>query len=254
MYDLSSGIIVTVLFILILLAKELGNFFGERYKRQGGEDIKTQTTTVLGGVFGLLALLLGFSFSMAVHRFDNRTEALIAESNAIGTALLRSSLLPDSHQKTARMLLQQYVDVRLEMIDVDLTQRDARRDLNQRTEHLQDALWAVASSAVEVDPRPVTTGLFVTALNNMIDAQGRRNAVQQRYVPEVIFVLLFLVFIAAGALMGYAKGLSKNRSRVPTTVFVFLIVLVVFIIIDLDRPMRSTIKVNQEIMLDLKDE
>ncbi|MCJ8167577.1 hypothetical protein MKJ04_22230 [Pontibacter sp. E15-1] len=253
MYDQSSILVVVVLFILILSANEVGSFFGSRYHKKNGEDIKTQPSAILGGVFGLLALLLGFTFSMALQRFDNRTEAQINEANAIGTALLRTTLLPEPYPKEAHKLLQQYVTVRLEMLNIDITKREERKRLIRKTEQLQDLMWATAA-AVELDPRPVTTGLFVTALNQLIDAQGKQNTIQQQHVPEVIFLLLFLVFIAAGALMGYAKGLGKNRSRIPTTIFIFLIVLVVFLIIDLDRPRRSLIRVSQESMLDLKSD
>lgn len=254
MYDESSLLIVSILFILILLSIEVGNLFGKRYHKKTGEDIKSQTNAIMGGVFGLLALLLGFTFSIALNRFDSRTEAQIEEANAIGTALLRTALLPEPYHIEGDQLLQQYVDVRLELINVDLTKVVERRRLLRKTEKIQDAIWATATAAVEIDPRPVTTGMFITALNKMIDAQEKRNTIQEQHVPEPIFLLLFLVFIAAGALMGYAKGLSKNRSRIPTTIFIFLITLVVFIIIDLDRPKRAIIKVSQASMLDLKNE
>ncbi len=254
MYDQSSILVVVILFILILAANEVGNFFGKRYNKKGGEDIKTQPSAILGGVFGLLALLLGFTFSMALNRFDNRMEAQINEANAIGTALLRTALLPEPYDTKAHVALQRYVDVRLEMLNTDLTEVKKRRRLIRKTEQIQNLVWAISTAAVKEDPRPVTTGLFVTSLNQMIDAQGKRNTIQQQHVPEIIFLLLFLVFIVAGALMGYAKGLSRNRSRTPTTIFIFLIVLVVFIIIDLDRPRRSLIKVSQESMLELKND
>ena len=117
---------------------------------------------------------------------------------------------------------------------------------------LQNAIWENAVQAAEVDPRPVTTGYFISSLNETIDAQGERNAILQRHVPEVILFLLFVVFITTGALMGYSSGLGLRRAFVPTVLLTFLIVLVVFIVIDLDRPKRGLIKVKQNSMMELK--
>ncbi|MBT3802037.1 MAG: hypothetical protein HOG05_12865, partial [Bacteroidetes bacterium] len=109
-----------------------------------------------------------------------------------------------------------------------------------------------AIKAAEIDPRPVTTGYFITSLNDVIDARGERNAVLQRHVPEVILFLLFIVFIIGGALMGYTSGLGLKRAYISTVMFTFLIVLVVFIIIDLDRPKRGLIKIKQDSLIELK--
>ena len=82
----------------------------------------------------------------------------------------------------------------------------------------------------------------------MIDAQGKRNDQLGRQVPHAIFYVLFVIFIATGGLTGYASGLGKTNSRIPSVVLSFLICLIVFIIIDLDRPRRGTIKVQQDSM------
>jgi hypothetical protein len=106
--------------------------------------------------------------------------------------------------------------------------------------------------AEEMDPRPVTTGYFISSLNDVIDARGERNAILQRHIPEIILFLLFAVFIIGGALMGYTSGLGLKRVYIPTIMFTVLIVMVVFIILDLDRPKRGLIKVSQDSLIELK--
>ena len=100
----------------------------------------------------------------------------------------------------------------------------------------------------------MTTGAFVNALNDLIDSQGRRNALLQMHVPEVVLFLLFIVFISSGGILGYSSGLGGRRVVAPALLVSFLIALIVFIIIDLDRPKRGLIQVDQGIMLELRQD
>lgn len=252
MYHLNSIIIAIILFTLILLAYEIGFRFGRRKQRDINKEVKTQTYTIQAGTFGLLALLLGFSFNMALQRFDNRNHAVIMESNAIGTALLRTKLLPKPYDSITHNLLQQYVDLRLELSIIDLTNPDERVLINQKTDSIQNKIWENTIKLTEIDSRPVTTGNFIIVLNEVFDARDQRNAIFQQHIPESILFLLFIVFITGGALMGYSSGLSLKRALIPSIIFTLLIVLVVFIILDLDRPIRGIIKVDMENLYDLK--
>lgn len=252
MYNLSSIILIILLFGLILLANETGFRLGRRFQKRTDHEIKLQTNTIQAGVLGLLALLLGFTFNMALQRFDQRSQAVIQEANAIGTAVLRTKLLPTPYDSITFDLLQKYIDLRLEINGIDLTQIHDRHSFNLKTDKIQDEIWNQAVLAAEIDPRPVTTGYFIASLNEMIDARGARNSIVQLHIPEVILLLLFVVFISAGAFLGYSSGLGLKRAYIPTVVMTLLIVLVVFIIIDLDRPKRGIIKVKQDSMLELK--
>ncbi len=252
LYDFSSAAITTALFALLILFNEVGFRVGRFVQDRTDEEIKTLTGAIQASILGLLALLLGFTFSMSMQRYDNRSQALIAEANAIGTVALRAQLLPAQYQPQASRLLQQYIAARIAISKIDLTRREQRaRDSRQVTD-LQNQLWSVAVQAAHDDPRPVTSGVFIAALNEMIDAQGRRNALLQMHVPEVVLLLLFIVFIASGGILGYSSGLSGRRVVAPTVMVSFLICLIVFIIIDLDRPKRGFIQVDQSSLLMLQ--
>jgi len=253
MYDINSILLVTILFIAILLFYELGFRIG-KYNQEGTEKvIKEQTTAIQAGILGLLALLLGFTFHMSLQRFDNRSQAEIREANAIGTTMLRTKLLPEPYNTNAARLMEQYIDLRLLISEIDLTRIEERREYNRKTDKIQDELWHLANKAADIDSRTVTSGYFITSLNNMIDARGERNAILKGHVPEAILFLLFIVFILTGAIIGYTSGLSLKRAYLPTVLLTLLIVLVVFISIDLDRPKRGIIKVKQDSMLELKE-
>jgi hypothetical protein len=253
MYNQNSILIAIILFIVILLAYELGFRIGRFFQKKTHEEIKLQTNAIQGGTLGLLALLLGFTFNMALQRFDNRSYAEIKEANTIGTAMLRTKLLPSPYDSLLYSSFQEYIDLRLEIGGIDLTKSEIRKEINHRTDVVQNRMWNLAIEAAEIDSRPVTTGYFITSLNEMIDARGERIAILKRHVPEVILFLLFGIFIISSSLMGYSSGLGLKRAYVPTILLTLLIVLVVFIIIDLDRPKRGIVKVKQDSMYELKD-
>lgn len=254
MYDQNSILIVAILFVLILLANELGYRLGLHFQSKTDTDLKTQTNTIQAGTLGLLALILGFTFNIALQRYNNRSQAVIHEANAIGTTLLRTQLLPEPYDTITHQLLQQYINLRLQISNTDHAMVTEQERLDDATRKMQHTIWLQAVNATRVDPRTVTTGYFVNSLNSMIDAYGEYNALLQLHVPEVILFLLFIVFIMSGALMGYASGLGKKRTSIPAFMMTFLICLVVFIIIDLDRPKRGIIRVNQDSLLLLKND
>ncbi len=253
LYDLNSGLICVVLFFLILAATESGHRFGRSRRGRHDEGAKAQTTAIQAAMLGLLALLLGFTFTMALQRFDSRSEAVIDEANAIGTASLRIGLLPNEVQADARKLMRSYLDRRLEAGSIDVTRAEDRRRARAAEGRIQEQLWSVAVRASEIDPRPTTTALFIQALNELIDVHGKRDAALRKHVPEVVLLLLFAVFIIAGAILGYSGGLAGARPVAATVAMSLLIVLVIFIIIDLDRPRRGVIRVSQESMMDVGD-
>lgn len=251
MYDYNSILIVTILFALILIAYEVCFRIGRHYQQKTDKDLKVQTNSIQAGMLGLLALLLGFTFNMSLQRYNDRSHAVITEANSIGTAMLRTKLLPKPYDSVSYNLLQEYISLRLKVNYIDLTKYEAREAINKNTDEIENKLWESAVKAASIDSRPVTSGNYITSLNELIDARGERNALLQRHVPEPILFLLFIIFIISGALMGYSSGLAQRRVYIPTIIFTLLIVLVVFIIIDLDRPKRGIIKVDQERMIEL---
>ncbi|NJB84971.1 uncharacterized protein YqgC (DUF456 family) [Lewinella marina] len=248
MYHLNSLIIVAILFVLIVAADVVGLYLGQRARDKSDNDVKSQTSAIQGGIIGMLALILGFTFNMSIQRYDTRAGAEVEEANAIGTAELRAALLPEPYHGQAAAAIDEYIELRLESSHMDLTRVEERKALNDRTSQLQQRIWDIGVAAADASPSPVRSGYFLTSVNDMIDAQGRRLDVLNRHVPPAIFYLLFVFFIATGGLIGYSTGLGQRRSRVPALVLNLLICLLVFIIIDLDRPRRGIIEVKQDSM------
>jgi len=251
MYSYSSFVICGVLLVAMIAALEAGYQIGRRRERRSNDGEKSQLNAVQGSLLGLLALILGFTFSLSLQRFDERSRAVVDEANAIGTTLLRAELLHTEIRDTVRRTLRDYVELRVRMGKVAVTEEEQRGDMLRDTVKLQNLLWQQASKAVELDDRAATTGLYVQALNGMIDSYGLRSAALDRHVPEMALFLLFLTFLMVSLIVGTTSGVAGTRPPAAMLIMVVLIVILSFLIIDLDRPRRGLIEIDQSSMSDL---
>ena len=253
MYDINAGLIAAVLLAIALAAIEIGFRLGRR--SQGAvldDDSKAHINATQASTLGILALLLAFTFSLSLQRFDTRSDAMVDEANAIGTAYLRAQMLPTPLRDETRALLRDYVDVRVEAGHVSIIHDDAWASLMARAGSLQNALWDKARLAAEANPNPVPAGMFVQATNDLIDSFGRRDAALNRHVPEVVLFLLLGTFLITSAIVGFSGGVIGRRPPLVSFAMVVLIVVLVFVILDLDRPIRGLIVVSEKNLLDLQ--
>jgi hypothetical protein len=252
LYDLDLWLIFFISIGGFLLSTELGFHLGRQAAPKTSDHARSQVGTIQGALLGLLALLLGFTFAMAMSRFDQRKLMVLDEANAIGTTYLRAQLLPEPQRREISDLLRGYVKVRLDFYEAgtDDTKLGA---INQATAKLQNQLWAGATAVGEKDPRAITYGLFIQSLNEVIDLHNKRLTAVENHVPEIILLLLYFVAVVATGLIGYGCGLGEVRNFFVTVVAAVLIAAVIFVIIDLDRPRRGLIRVSQARMLELQD-
>jgi lysylphosphatidylglycerol synthetase-like protein (DUF2156 family) len=252
MYEQSSILIVAILFLGMLLSIEISFRIRSRRRKPAiATEAITQANAVLVSMLGLLALLLAFTFSAALQRYDDRSRAVMAEANAIGTTYLRAQLLPKGMQDEVQATLRQYLDLRIREGRADFADAEERELLHQ-AKPVEAQLWSQAVQAAEQDGRPVTSGLFIQSLNELIDASAARRAANNRHVPEVVIFLMFATVLIATATLGFASGIAGHRVTLAAFALVVLITLVIYIIIDMDRPRRGSIQVSQESMLSLQ--
>jgi uncharacterized membrane protein YidH (DUF202 family) len=230
---------------LIVAASEIGRFLGVRVGKQGGDNVSTLEAAVLG----LLALMIGFTFAMALSRYEARRDAVLNEANAIGTTALRARLLREPHRAEVLKLLREYVQLRL-----DITQRPTPQAhlvaAIGRSNALQEALWQQAEAVSMKDNSMVPTSLFIQTLNEMIDNQGKRLAALRNRVPNVVPLVLFGIAAVASAFAGYGSGFEAKRNRLPVYTTGVVVVAVIMLILDLDRPSAGFIEISQQPMID----
>jgi len=252
MYSIESFWIAGILLVSMLATIEAGYLFGLRRTKSENESSRAHLNAILGAILGVLALLLGFTFSLSLQRFESRSQAVVDEANAIGTTWLRAQLLPSSVRSDAQDLLRQYVDLRARTAEITLDQEgDLAAELAEAM-RIQNALWDHARQAAEADANVVTSGLFIQSLNDLIDSFGRRDAELGRHVPELVLMLLYGTFLMAGLIIGYTAGATGRRASFASYILTGLVVLLVFIIVDLDRPRRGLITVSHKPLTDLQ--
>lgn len=252
LYRIDSGWIAAVLLVTMLAAIEAGYRIGARRKAGGNDDLKEHVNGLQSAVLGILALLLGFTFSLALQRFDERSQAVVGEANAIGTAALRAQLLPAALRTDTLGQLREYVDLRVRASAVPLDDRAAMAQMRAQAEQAQARLWNRAREAAELDTAAYTPILFVESVNALIDAFASREAALDRHVPELVLWLMHVTFLMAAGIVGYAAGFAGHRPSLVSTIMVGLIVVLVFIILDLDRPRRGLIQVDHAPLVELQ--
>lgn len=252
MYGTSSIAISVALFIAIFAGIEIGHRVGRAARIRSDAPPVEHVNGIRAALLGMLALLLGFTLSLSLQRFDGRSADVVDEANAIGTALLRVDFLPKELRSQAQQLFRKYVEQRI--VAESLSNADQLRRaaiLKSADIHLNN-LWSIARKAVEQESNSVSVGLFVQALNEAIDAAGKREAALGRHIPVTVLILLFATFIMGGLVIGYSAGLGGYRAFFATYILVALMVTLVFIIFDLDRPGRGLIRVSQTSMMELR--
>lgn len=228
-------------FIAIFALSEAGFQLGRR--RESAADGKDPSWLIEGTAFTLLALLLGFSFSMALGRFDARRGTFLREANAIATTFLRTQLLDARTAAAIRDDLRAYIEERLDFARADAAPQQ-RITADRDSEGLQRKMWTAAMRVARQDPHSTTVPLFVASLNDTINLSIEERAVLTNHIPDVVIIWLLSIALIASAMMGYGFGKEGRHAPIFKAVFAAMVALVLGLILDLDRPQRGIIRVN----------
>lgn len=231
----------------LTLAMEGGYRSGD-WRRSAEPNEQSQPAgSIVAAILGLLALVLGFTFSLAASRFDARRMAVLEESNAIGTTFLRTNMLPEPQRAQSAQLLRDYANARLTAAQGDHVEEGLKQ-----SEEIQAKLWEHATTASEKSQNPIMTSLYVQSLNEMIDLNAARVLVSLRSrIPLVIWAVLYGLALLGTASVGYYDGLS-GTSRSPLMIALVLTFgVVLYLIADLDRGHEGLLRISQQSMRDL---
>lgn len=241
--------LLAVLFVVVMVAAcEAGYKLGLRSRVQ--EKTKALVPTVAASILALVGLLLSFTMSMSVGRYDVRRRLLVEEANALGTVYLRMQALPTSDSSELEELLRHYVDVRLQVSQraLDLQALSSGREEGAR---LQNELWSRAAALAQKDPRSVPAGLLLEALNNAFDLENARWISFVAHVPESVIAVDSVMGLVAALLVGYGFGTTGHRHLLSEGLLIFSIVVVMALIVDLDHPHSGVVRISQQPLIDL---
>lgn len=202
---------------------------------------------LLTAVLGLLALLLGFTFSLALTRYEARRELVVKEANALGTTWLRAQLLEPAGKTAMSGLMRDYLDVRIAW-----SESESSAAVRARTAVLQQRLWAVTGQAVRSDPNPSLSRGLMDAMNESFDLASAREAARAAHIPDRVLHVMLLFAMLSAAMLGYSSAAKGRPQRIATAAVLGLLTLAMVMILDIDRPLSGAIQVSQQPLEELK--
>lgn len=245
--------IVIVLFLMMLIFLEIGIWMGRRRSAGDPEGTRTRLGAVEGAVFGLMGLLLAFTFSGSASRFEMRRQLIVEEANAIEIAYLRSGMLPADQREALRDTFRRYLDARIE-IPHKLPDLAAAKTALEQSLVIQSELWDRAVAACSDGKGQAAAGLILPALNTMLERTNTRNQATQMHPPAAIYLMLMALALACSMLAGYAMAGSSYRSWGHVIGFAGVIAITIYIILDMEFPRVGIIRLDaaDRVLVDLR--
>jgi hypothetical protein len=242
MFRLTDYPLATLVFCsgILFLTVVAGAYFGKR--RTISDEERNDFGVILGAALTLLGLIIGFTFSMAISRYDQRKMFEEAEANAIGTEYVRADLLPATDAANVKSLLKHYLQLRIRFYQGDQTTDVA-------TLQAQNDLWAAVRGPATTAPSPITA-LVVAGMNDVLNSQGYTQASWWNRIPRAAWVLMFLIAVCCTYLLGYSTRYSIGERRV-LLVLPVLVSVAFFMIADIDAPRGGIIRVQPQNLMSL---
>jgi len=237
------GMVVTV-----IAASEIGFYIGIRLQDRGSNPGESRmTSSVVGGMLGLVAFLMAFSIGITISHHSERKNMVITEANAIGVAWLRAGFLDDTDSKLMRKLLREYAEVRIAASNQEIKLPLAL----ERSEQIHGEMWIIIERSVRQGNDSDVMVSLVEAVNDVIKTHSIRLTAGYKRLPRVLGFVLITSTILCFLLVGVAS--SADRKRDTPAIFLFAIVFtaVLMIMVDLDRPQDGMLRVSQTAMADV---
>lgn len=241
-----------LLFVVTFALMCCAAWIGARLRRNKGdleEGARQDFDVVLAATLTLLGLIIGFSFSMAIGRYDQRKNFEEEEANAIGTAYVRADLLPAADGAKLRPLLREYLDQRIQFY----SEKDDPELLaiNARTAKLQNQIWATIHGPAVAQPTAITATVVVS-LNDVLNSQGYTQAAWWNRIPAAAWWLMAAMAAVGNFLVGYGSRATRSSSKLQ--VVLPLVVAISFMLIaDIDTPRRGLIHVVPQNLISLAE-
>jgi hypothetical protein len=239
-------LIFLVCFLVMWGSAQIGARYLSR-RNQLDAEARSDFNFIVGATLTLLGLIIGFSFSMAVGRYDQRKNYEEEEANAIGTEYVRADLLPSADAEKIHALLRQYLDERISFYQVRYGSQ--LRQIDAATAQLQNEMWSAVKSAALAQPTPVMA-LVVSGMNDVLNRQGYTQAAWWNRIPPAAWGLMVAIAICCNLLIGFATHPVKARTYL--LMVLPLVVSISFLLLaDLDSPRGGIIRVHPQNLLSL---
>ena len=241
-----------LVFAISFIVLWLSAWGGWWFRRRAGtldEELREDFGFILAATLTLLGLIIGFSFSMATSRYDQRKNYEEAEANAIGTEYVRADLLPTADAARVRDLLRKYLDQRI--LFYEAYNEQSLQQINARTAQLQTKLWSAIRAPAAAQPTQIVA-LAVSGMNDVLNSQGYTQAAYWNRIPTAAWALMAAIAIGCNLLVGYGSHSAKAGSKLFP--ILPLIVSIAFMLIaDIDSPRHGIILVRPQNLISLAE-
>ena len=222
---------------------ETGYRMGKR-KLEKYPDSKIEGSgAVENSIFGILGLILAFTFTGTLSRYENRVQLVLKEANAIGTAYYRLDLLPKNDQDKLRPLYREYVQSRINVFE-NYANRPLSNSYFQKSLELQNQIWEIANASVLQDKNPGVITLVLSSTNEVIDVANERLQATRTRPPMIVYILLFTLPLASAFLVGQSMSANQRRPLFYMATFCVTISVIIYIILDLEFPRLGLIRID----------
>jgi hypothetical protein len=242
--------VALAMFIGSLALMEFGRRIGMKRLAEEGTSAMNGLSAVEGAVFALMGLLLAFTLSGALQRFDERRILIMQEANAISRAYDRVGMLEEPAKTELRGELKRYFTERLQLfrkpIGFSIAENTSIYDVEQlrKIGEVRTEVWEGAVNACGKMPTTAPCTLILPALNEAFEAAHNRAGANERHPPRIIYIMLFALGLGGSLLAGFGMGASKRRSIVHMATFAAALAVTLFIITDIEFPRQGLISVD----------
>jgi hypothetical protein len=222
---------------------EAGYRAGKRRLKKHPESKTEGSGAVESSVFAILGLILAFTFTGTLSRYEHRVKLVLQEANAIGTAYLRLDLLPKETQDKLRPLYREYVQSRINVFEY-YKNRQLSNSYFRQSLKLQGQIWEIANAAVLIDKNPGIITLVLSSTNDMIDIANERLQATRTHPPIIVYILLFTLALASAFLVGQDMSVNEKRPLFYMVIFCITISGITYIILDLENPRLGVVRID----------
>jgi hypothetical protein len=250
LFDLSPFALVTIIFLLICLVGFLGNYFRKNWRKKHPEI--TLKGRISAAAFGILSLLMAFTFSVAMSKFETQRRLIAQEAAYINTALLRCDIYPDSLRNLLRTDFKEYIEARIAYYDE--LDSDKSKEERKKAELIAKRIWEKTVLQMQNSESAVRSAQMIPAVNNMMDIAITRDGEKISKVPMLVLWVLLIFMVIDGFVVGI-EIFDKNKPLVVMFANAIVMSLTLNLIIELHQPRTGLINLDavEQKIVDLRE-
>ena len=240
---LFSAGFATLIFGGVLVCFHLGWRIGRKHLKIAGEDAQSGLAVLEGAIFGLMGLLIAFTFTGAATRFHERRDIITQQVNAISTAWLRLDLLGDVDREKIRENFRRYVDMQMEIAHHSSDQ-DALADRMAKLRIIQQKIWETLMHAVKSDKSLPLAQVLLPPINETFDLSTSRVMATRQHPPPAVYLMLGLLVLMSGLIAGFGMAKTKKQSSLHLFGFAAIMAISIYLILDIEHPRLGLVRIN----------